>query len=486
MRKQKKSNNESKFTCSVATLAYIAQFQLMYSISTTYKVGEAWTSDYKATYISLMNLYFQTPLAKLVLFISPHFVLQILTFLVLKYELLGPILLTIPVWSDLFRFIGTVCFIMLHIGFGSFLYLGIFMWVPIAGLLAMIPGRIWDIIADSMASDRNLNDVIIISHDSRFSHILGKIIRYFLVPSYTKVTSNEKLKMQSMVYELDHGKDHEKKYLTIQIGGSEKYIHNMDAIIHFLKHICLFTSPLKFLHKPIFPSFIKNGMGAIFNKLHEVTYHEKYDLKIIEYKKKLKKLPSKESKISKIFMMSFNIVLQCILLYFIITVVRYNLNACGKWPTTFSPTTNKVIHYCSLHQSWRMFSPGPPKFIFVPVLVGHLNNNQTVDLMSNGALIKRHWKPELYNDTFTIPYNLHQILSDHRWFKVFELGFRNTGPFLPTFGRYVCNEYNKRHTGPQAMRTVDLKFRHIEVNLDEGYDISNVVIQKLIYHCNGK
>lgn len=448
----KKKTDSNKSVFNVASIAFIVQVQLMYMISTTYKVGEHWNVDYKATYISLRHLYFQTPLAKVLLLISPQFVLQAFTWIVLKIELLGPLTLTFPIWNDLFRTIGVLLFIILHVGFGTSMYLGIFMWVPIAYVCGFLPGRFWSFISDRMKSERNMNDLIIKSHDSKFSYILGRTIKLFLVPSYTRVVSNDKMRNQSFSCDMDQIKEFEKKYLTIQLGGTEKAIHNLEAISYFFTYICQFTSPFQFFYKLFWPKFVSIICGKIFNKLHFLTLHNKRDLKIMEYKKKLAKIPINRSKLIGIFNISTKTIIQCVLLYLLTLVFLSNLNNSKVWETSIAKSASKTLFITSLHQSWRMFSPNPPKLIFVPVIKGTLANNETIDLFSNGAIVKKHWTPIPFNDTFTVPPSLNNLITSHRWFKVFELGFRNQGPFLRTFGQYVCIQYNKRNFGLQVLK----------------------------------
>ena len=71
----------------------------------------------------------------------------ILTYTIFYLQHLVPFLLLCPYRTKLIRFITIIALVCMHIAFTIFLHIGLFSWIMIAGLLALIPPEVWDYIA---------------------------------------------------------------------------------------------------------------------------------------------------------------------------------------------------------------------------------------------------------------------------------------------------------------------------------------------------
>ena len=128
---------------SVASVAFVLQIAYVYIWSYGLKIGPQW-DDGSATYYALHSDMFATPLA---IWLRENFPLDLLasaTLGVLYFELVGPFLWFCPFYPQASRLVGIVLFCMMHIGFGSCLIIGLFMWIPCCCQLAFLPPLFWD------------------------------------------------------------------------------------------------------------------------------------------------------------------------------------------------------------------------------------------------------------------------------------------------------------------------------------------------------
>ena len=125
---------------NIASLAYMVQLSLVYVMAWVLKTGAEWNSpSYQATYYALMIEQLTTPLAPLLL--QHPDLLKLLTMSVVKFEGLGPLLLWMPAP---FRLLGVLGIGALHIGFGAFMHLAIFVPIGVCSAWGLIPAFFWD------------------------------------------------------------------------------------------------------------------------------------------------------------------------------------------------------------------------------------------------------------------------------------------------------------------------------------------------------
>ncbi len=128
---------------SAGTLALIMQMFIMYIFTALLKTGIQWHQQGSAVYYALQLEQFATPFTSYLL-AAPSWILIFLTHAVWFTELLCPFLFFFPIFSQQCRTIAVFIFISMHLGLGTFLDLGTFVWIPIFGLLAMLPTWFWD------------------------------------------------------------------------------------------------------------------------------------------------------------------------------------------------------------------------------------------------------------------------------------------------------------------------------------------------------
>ena len=125
--------------CGMAGVAYQLQLSLIYWFAAILKTGEEWRCEGSAVQYALMIDQLTTPLAGLLL--ANPAIMRALTYACLAFEYLGPLLFWLGGFA---RLAGVVGFCLMHIGFASFMHLGIFALVGASSTVGLLPGFFWD------------------------------------------------------------------------------------------------------------------------------------------------------------------------------------------------------------------------------------------------------------------------------------------------------------------------------------------------------
>jgi len=127
---------------SAATVALLLQVMSVYFFSALLKSGPSWVSDGTAVAHALNIDHLATPVA--VWFRQFEAPMTALTHYVWWLELLGPVLMFVPLVQPWLRLGLQWMFITMHVGFFMSLAIGLFPFVSIASLSAFTPGSVWD------------------------------------------------------------------------------------------------------------------------------------------------------------------------------------------------------------------------------------------------------------------------------------------------------------------------------------------------------
>lgn len=139
-------------------------------------------------------------------------------------------------------------------------------------------------------------------------------------------------------------------------------------------------------------------------------------------------------------------------LFFLVYVFCWNLTTVSSF--TIPERLKPVGFSFGLAQSWSMFAPGPSRADGWFVFPGTLQDGQRVDLMpvtrDDFALNELSWeKPRLVADAD----------KNEHWRKYLQSIRKeeNVDQRL-YFSRYICREWNERHTGPERLETFDIVY----------------------------
>lgn len=127
---------------SAATVALLLQVMSVYFFSALLKSGAPWMSDGTAVAYALQIDHLATPAA--VWLRQFEGLMAALTHYVWWLELLGPVLIFVPLFQPGLRLALQWLFITMHLGFFLCLAIGLFPFVSITSLSAFTPGRVWD------------------------------------------------------------------------------------------------------------------------------------------------------------------------------------------------------------------------------------------------------------------------------------------------------------------------------------------------------
>jgi hypothetical protein len=107
----------------------------------------------------------------------------------------------------------------------------------------------------------------------------------------------------------------------------------------------------------------------------------------------------------------------------------------------------KIAAILHLQQKWNMFSM-PLRQDGWYVIEGRLKNGTSVDLFRKGAPL--NWeKPELAS----------ALYPTQRWRKyMMNLWFKKLSPYRKPFTAYLCQEWNKTHTGLEQLHTIHMYY----------------------------
>ena len=135
--------SDSRSTVRMAEWAITFQVCFVYWFAGLLKTDPLWKQTGDALFYALSIEHFTTPLG--LWFHQFPGLLRTVTFAVPWFELLGPLLLFVPVYRDLCRMTAVILFVTFHlIGMQLLLRIGLFPWVCATAWLAFIPKFFWD------------------------------------------------------------------------------------------------------------------------------------------------------------------------------------------------------------------------------------------------------------------------------------------------------------------------------------------------------
>jgi vitamin K-dependent gamma-carboxylase-like protein len=136
--------------------------------------------------------------------------------------------------------------------------------------------------------------------------------------------------------------------------------------------------------------------------------------------------------------------------FFLLFVFSWNITTVSelKMPERLLP----LSYFLGIDQSWGMYAPYPSKDDGWFVIPGTLRGEEQVDLMgvARGDFTLRQvsWeKPQYVANTY----------KNEPWRKYFE-SILSYSDQRPHFGRYICREWNARHTGSEELMTFQIVF----------------------------
>ena len=170
----------------MGSLALILQVAFLYWFTALMKTGEEWLWDGTATYFALQIDQFTTPVGK-ILQAAPIWFSKYLTIPVWIWELLGPFLFFSPIFFKQCRYLAIIGFSVMHFGFGSMMYIGLFPFIDFASLLVMLPASFWDGLHQKFRSTKRLGLKLYYDQNCGFCRKMCLLLREFWLIPETKI-----------------------------------------------------------------------------------------------------------------------------------------------------------------------------------------------------------------------------------------------------------------------------------------------------------
>eukprot|EP01132_Coremiostelium_polycephalum_P001164 gene1164-1474_t len=426
------TDSEGKYYMSFATIAIMFQFCIVYYATAYLKHGDEWNKEYSSVWFALNLDQFTTATG----IWARQFIRagMFLTWITIKFEWLGYFLFFIPFKKihGPARFLGVVGFWCMHIGFGSCLELGFFMYIPGMCVLVFTPSWFWDNILDWIYTPSRTSIVIYYNtkYDSVFK-LLAMYKQFFLVnstPILPALRQDEDTftDQDSTIYN-DMKKNN--AWIAIEDSNTLERAYGYNAFIQLIK-----MSP------------ILRFTGFIFRlKLVRIIYTKITNLSTNASTKGWKCIDKLYPSTPVVVKRSYFKEIACFLL--LIYVLNWNL--AGLYQYSVPTSIRWIAPVLKIDQFWAMFSPYPSKDNGWLVYPGILSDGSEIDIFTGRNVT--YEKPELISATF----------PTQRWRKyLMNLQSSYHQDKRLNYGKYLCREWNwwGRHPGPKQLVSYKIVF----------------------------
>lgn len=398
---------------SVATAAVLLQAAFVYLFTWLLKTGGPWR-DGSAVRLALNWDQGTTWLGRALLELPPP-LLSLMTHGVVGFELLGPLLLFMPIFTARVRLMILPLFALMHLTFGTAMILGTFPFVSIVSLIPFLPTRFWTLFSAEQKS-------VTVFYDGgcSFCSVTARLLRTFLllpktelVPAQDDSAAGELMAREnSWVVRDETGDTTRASALRTSLRASPlfrplHYVFALNPVMRFVDEVYAWTADRR-------PSAAR--------------------MRWFRFRPLRWKLP---------------VVWQLVVAALLVDVFIWNLSSVRN----FAAPLPQVMRVLQLHQHWGMFAPYPRLDDGWYVVAGDLENGEEVDVF--GAVVsglgdELAWrKPQPVSATF----------PDAYWTKYFEhLLRREDKGRYGNFARYLCRTWNVEELGGRRLTRFDIYF----------------------------
>jgi hypothetical protein len=388
---------------SVATVALFMQIAFMYWFTAILKSGAEWRIDNSAIYYALSIDQIATPFGSYLLNFPE--LLELLTFSTLWLEILGPFLLFCPVFTNLVRTGAVAAFMSLHFGIWLTMDIGIFSWVAALCMVCFLPSSFWDSAAKLRAA----------------------------FPKQPNITR----RLQNATVPLAEG-----HWLPLQArlsitGAGKSSVGDLAVQSDGLASLAVSDAKATQQGGPRF--LYLRGLRSKTWSAEKAT---------AERRTRLGGAAGPEPAVLR-SLLATNLLVAFFLLY----VFCWNLTTVSSF--AMSERVASLGTFLGLEQSWAMFAPYPLKEDGWYVIPGTLQGGQQVDLMP----ITRDDFRSHQEVSWEKPQYLSGTYKNEQWRKYLaNIWQTKYADQRLHFGRYICREWNARHTGTNRLETFQITY----------------------------
>jgi hypothetical protein len=507
---------------SGAVVAAIGQIMLMWFSAHYHKTGLEWHTDYTATALAMQQDFLRRGWADFLM--DWHMTLKFLTWAVYEWQFWGVLIWFSPFFTQPLKALTAAGFIVKHTSFAFFFRLGLFNFMTVATVMILMPPMLWDLLVlffvpNRVKQDASMTRVVVPSYKLTgcwSCDFVSRLVSLFamLPGSPEPVISAMSAKVPGVTGDRlapNHRVDasctcgdgcgawslvHDGTYwLTVEVGRGDivQRLVNWDA----LAAVCA-ASPVFWIFEPLVLRS-RESLGA-FSNMCSLSFHALWrkrdavdggDWTTVPTIRRPGKgdtnMAAGRSRLAYAVHIAFVVLRKALLelsaLFCLWVVLRINLENIGKSEHAIVPAIPPHVRYVTAHvlrleQRWSMFAPAPPDVYWWVDIPAKLDDNRTVELVQDMGLhtfqytfvertaaeVARPPRPPTHETAFWLDFKA------HRWLKYFEHAFSanrpkyEASPVRLAFGRYLCREFNKRHEGPDRVRTFQINMEREKLN----------------------
>lgn len=404
------------------SIAITLQICYVYLATALLKTGKEWWPDGTASYFALSLDEFTTGFGKWML--QWYDLLHYSTYAVYALEWAAAFMILSPFLHVPLRFIAVLALMGLHLNFDLSMRLGIFPWVDIVGLAALIPGPIFDWIQAKIDAQPGRTDLKI-HYDGECTFCrkcVLLILEFFMLPAACMARGQDDAKVAKIM-----GDNH-----SWVVSKRDKHYIRWDAWVVIFGSAPLLGPLLQKLPLKVFRTPGNLVYGAISSNRR--------------YLGKVSAALWKERDVSRV--QAGNVV-NLVTLFFIGYVGLWNLKSVPRFGIDITPPWNKLASVIRVDQKWNMFAPYPLRIDGWYVIDGELANGTKVDVFRRTVGQVSFDKPEMVSKMF----------KNARWRKfIMSLYEKSKKKHRLFYGKYLCRSWNDTAVSDEKLQKFKIYF----------------------------
>jgi HTTM domain len=390
---------------SMATVGLFLQIAFMYWFTAILKSGREWRVDGTALYYALSYDQYAKPFGTYLLQFPE--LLEALTFATLVLEAFGPFLLFCPVLTGPVRTGAVLAFMSFHSGIWLTMSIGMYPWIGALCMVCFLPGWFWDKALSNLRGAFPGQPTITRRHLRRARALVQA---YILLPLRAPLFLPGAIARRSP--SVEYGDDHDQP-----------------------------ESPTT--NTPPAPP-TEQGESRSAMAPERGTRH------------------GSAGASEPAVMLRSSLATNLLAAFFLLYVFCWNLTSVSEFtmPERIAP----LGYLLGLGQEWNMFAPAPTRSDYWHVIPGTLRGGQQVDLM---ALTRDDYHPR-EGVSWEKPQYVRGIYKNGQWQGYLEnlVSYEEYANLRRDFNRYVCQEWNARHTGDEQLASFQMTYMLEETQPD--------------------
>jgi predicted DCC family thiol-disulfide oxidoreductase YuxK len=425
---------------SPGSLALVFQICGIYWFAAAEKMHPVWITELSAVYYALSLDQFATPLGKVLL--DFPLIMSSMTFGTVILEMFGPLLAILPFYTTQLRLLVVSSFIGFHLGLVLTMWLDLFPWVCMAAWLAFLPGQFWERIRAILSASQRRPLTIFIDGTCMFCRQAVLILRQALGLQATTICeaqgdseAHEIMTARRSWVVLAEGRYHTGYSAFLQLLPSARGLAWLAPILGLW--------PYRLVGERVYRWF--SGHRQIAARWLAALIPE---------------TPAAMGRVGSVFVLAF-----------LLLATSSFLDALPGRRSAAGSVTAALVYTTMLDQSWKMFAPYPTREDGWFVIEGLTSDGRRIDIWRGGGGV-----------TDSKPQSFRRAFHNTQWL-AYLAGLRRprNREYRPYFGRYLCRQWNERHTGRDRVELIGITYM-LEVTPPPSEPVGPAVPEPVWHH----